>query len=179
MQKPGNRLVEREFVLGGISAGLLGGGLMAALEVGISYSMGHGLFAPLILIDEVVGGSSYTGGNTALKVALGFAILLGISACLGGIFAICLRLLRRLSGMIDAAWFGLAFGTIVWGATRNVMLLPNTDGDLGAALAISPEKWFLAHVVFGATLGLTPVVAQWFYRGEAEEEQDHRKDLAA
>jgi len=179
MDKPTGRLIEREFVLGGIAAGLIGGVLMGVLEMVISRSNGHGLFAPFRLIDSVVRGAP-VGTEHATGAVVGFLIHLFISGCLGGVFAITLRLLRRLSGMIDAIWFGLAFAVIAWGAATEVFVLYDARlPDFGTVLSITPEKWLLAHVLFGLSLGLTPVLARLFYRSEEVEEEDSRQGLAA
>lgn len=164
MEKPSSRLIEREFVMGGIAAGLIGGLLMAILEMGISYSKGHGYLAPLRLIDDALRGPSPIGPNT--EAFVGFLIHMAISACLGGVFAIGFRLFRKLTGMIDAFWAGLVFAVIVWGGMRNGLLLLYSNTDVSSLLDSSPEHWFLAHLVFGATLGLTPILARAFRRSE-------------
>ncbi len=179
MDMPKNRLIEREFLLGGIAAGLIGGVLMALLEMGISYFKGSGLFAPLALIDSVARGTSTVSTEHPADAVYGLLIHLLISALVGGTFAIGLRLMRRLSGMIDAVWAGLAFGVIVWGAARNLVLLPYGHPTGSSPLDTSPEIWFLGHVIYGASLGLTPVIAKWFYRGEEWEEEEERRGLAA
>lgn len=183
MEKPSSRLIEREFLMAGIAAGLIGGVIMALLEMGISYSQGHGFFAPLRLIDGAVRGTKSIAAGPGTEAVVGFLIHLVISACLGGIFAIGYRLFRRLTGMLDAFWAGIAFGIILWGAVRNLFLLFYSHPRLTAILSASPEQWFLAHLAFGAALGLTPILARKFrsredLRAEAEAEKTEKRSVA-
>jgi hypothetical protein len=178
MEKPKNRLIEREYLLGGICAGLVGGLLMAVVEMLISRSHGHGAYAPFRLIDFVMRGAPAGTAPTTGAFA-GFLLHMAISGILGGVFSIPLRLLRRLSGMIDALWFGLMFSVIVWSAATELMVLFDRIPDFGVVLSITPEKWLLAHIVFGASLGLTPIFAKFFYRGEVREEEEVQRGLAA
>jgi hypothetical protein len=172
------RYIEREFVAGGIAAGLIGGVLMAALEGVISYSNGLGFFAPLAVIDGVFRGANANAqGWTATNALVGAIIHLVLSGCLGGIFAIAYGFFRRLTAMLDAFWAGVVFGVIVCAAVNQVFLLDSRP-DVGLMMSVTPEKWFLAHIVFGASLGLTPVLARLFDR-EAEEEFEREEDLQA
>ena len=58
---------------------------------------------------------------------------------------------------------------MVWGGVRNLVLLPYSPPDISSLMAISPEHWFLAHIVFGATLGLSPKLARLIHRVENQK----------
>jgi len=143
----------------GAIAGAVGGMMMAMVEMVYGgLANGHTLWDAPMAIWAFVGGSDQFGAPSdhVAAIVLGMGGHLANSMMLGVAFAVLTAVVVRKPGVMTAVALGTMFGLAVWVVMRYVVLPLNTGtSDLFTDGSVSPQWiWYLAHAVFGMTLGL-------------------------
>jgi len=146
----------RGVVLGGAPKVNIAGIAMAVFIMISSAIAGRGFWTPIELF-----GAVFTNPRSSPGAAFvyGAVLHLLISATLGIIFASFIRY----STWVVALVFGAASAIVVWGIVTWVGL-PLFDSGLSRLLRAIALPWFLAHVVFGVTLAITPRLVSQYSR---------------
>ena len=142
-----------------LAAGTIAGILAAILIMGalIAYSgaIGAGVWMPLkTLAGLVYGVETLVAGSVAIITGAG--IQLGFSVALGILFGLAAS---RRTSVILALFAGVAIGIAIWVAME-LYVLPFLDPTMAARIALMPVAYFVAHVLFGIGLGVTPLLVR-------------------
>jgi len=143
----------------GVTAGILAAILMMGFLMVCSSAIGEGPTMPLKALGALVYGvEALIAGSTA--VAAGAGIELGFSIVLGILFGLAMS---RRSSVILTMLGGILVGVVIWVAME-LYVLPQMDPTMAARIALMPMAYFVAHVLFGIGLGLTPLFVRAFSR---------------
>jgi hypothetical protein len=138
----------------GAGAGLIGGVILAMMAMAHGAAVGLGILAPMKAAAGVaLGEGAMDRGISAMIVGIG--VYLAVPLLLGAVFGLFVG--RRFS-MGLAFLYGLAWGLVVW-AAMTWIILPRADPLLADIAERYPGWWFFEHLVFGASLMLTPPMA--------------------
>jgi uncharacterized membrane protein YagU involved in acid resistance len=149
----GSRLVA------GIAAGILSAILMMGFMMAYSSATGAGVTMPLKALGALVYGvEALVAGSMAMLAGAG--IQLGFSIVLGILFALCTS---RRTSIVAEMLVGIAVGIVIWVAME-LVVLPYMNPTMAARIALMPLAYFIAHLLFGIGLGLTPVFVRTFSR---------------
>jgi hypothetical protein len=142
---------------GGILAGILAAILMMAFLMAYSSATGAGVTMPLKTLGALVYGiEALVAGWVAM--AAGAGIQLGFSIALGILFGLCTS---GRTPVILSLLAGILVGLAVWVAME-LCVLPFLDPTMAARIALMPIAYFVAHVLFGIGLGMTPLFIRAF-----------------
>ena len=143
----------------GVTAGIFAAILMMGFLMACSSAIGEGPTMPLKALGALVYGvEALIAGSTA--VAAGAGIELGFSIVLGILFGLAMS---RRSSVILTMLGGILVGVVTWVAME-LYVLPQMDPTMAARIALMPMAYFVAHVLFGIGLGLTPLFVRAFSR---------------
>jgi len=143
----------------GVTAGIFAAILMMGFLMACSSAIGEGPTMPLKALGALVYGvEALIAGSTA--VAAGAGIELGFSIVLGILFGLAMS---RRSSVILTMLGGILVGVVIWVAME-LYVLPQMDPTMAARIALMPMAYFVAHVLFGIGLGLTPLFVRAFSR---------------
>ena len=143
----------------GIAAGTLGAILMMGFMMTYSSVTGAGVTMPLKALGGIVYGvEALVVGSTAMLAGAG--IQLGFSIALGILFAL---FTSRRTSIVAALFAGMAVGIIIWVAME-LLVLPWMNPTMAARMALMPLAYFIAHLLYGIGLGMTPVFVRRFSR---------------
>jgi hypothetical protein len=143
----------------GAVGGAVAGMMMAMVEMVYGgFAHGHTIWeAPMAIWAWVAGSDQFGAPSDHVgAIVLGLGGHMANSMMLGVVFAALTALLVRKPGVLTPVALGTMFGLAVWVVMRYA-LLPLNGGasDLFTGASVSPEwLWWLAHGVFGMTLGL-------------------------
>lgn len=127
---------------------------------------GAGITMPLKALGALVYGvEALVAGSMAMLAGAG--IQLGFSIVLGILFGLCTS---RRTSIVGALFVGIAVGIVIWVAME-LIVLPNMNPTMAARLALMPMAYFVAHLLYGIGLGMTPVFVRTFSR----KRHDHRR----
>lgn len=150
-------------LLAGIADGILSAILMMGFMMAYSNAMGAGLTTPLKDLGALVYGvEALVVGSMAMLAGAG--IQLGFSIVLGILFALCTS---RKTSIVAALFVGIVVGIVIWVAME-LVVLPYMDPTMAARIALMPLAYFVAHLLYGIGLGLTPVFVRTFGRKRNE-----------
>jgi uncharacterized membrane protein YagU involved in acid resistance len=150
----------------GIADGILSAILMMGFMMAYSSATGAGVTMPLKALGALVYGvEALVAGSMAMLAGAG--IQLGFSIVLGILFALCMS---RRTSIVAALFAGIAVGIVVW-VTMELVVLPYMDPTMAARIALMPMAYFVAHLLYGIGLGMTPI----FVRGFSRKHHDHRR----
>jgi hypothetical protein len=136
---------------GGVSAGLRGGALSAAVLCLHYWLAGAGFWLPMKAMAALwLGPPALLGG--AGTDALGLFTHLAGAAALGGLFA---AVLGRRAGTGLSLVAGLAAGACVWALCRSP-IVKAADETLWIRVNLSPGWWLFADLLYGASLARVP-----------------------
>jgi len=90
-----------------------------------------------------------------IAMIVGIGVYLAVPLALGAVFGLFVG--RRFS-MGLAFLYGLAWGLLVW-AAMTWIILPRADLFVAEIADRYPGWWLFEHLVFGASLMLTPAIA--------------------
>jgi uncharacterized membrane protein YagU involved in acid resistance len=159
----GSRLVA------GIADGILSAILMMGFMMAYSNAIGEGVTMPLKALGALVYGvEALVAGSMAMLAGAG--IQLGFSIVLGILFALCMS---RRTSIIAALFAGLAVGVVIW-VVMDLVVLPYMDPTMAARIALMPMAYFVAHLLYGIGLGLTPLFIRAFSRKRDEPRRMER-----
>ena len=150
----------------GIADGILSAILMMGFMMAYSSATGAGITMPLKALGALVYGVEALVVGTMAMLA-GAGIQLGFSIVLGILFALCMS---RRTSIVAALFAGIAVGIVVWVAME-LVVLPYMDPTMAARIALMPMAYFVAHLLYGLGLGMTPL----FIRGFRRKRQDDRR----
>ena len=156
----------------GIAAGILGAVLMLGFMMTYSSVTGVGVTVPLKALGALVYGvEALVAGSMAMLAGAG--IQLGFSIVLGILFALCMS---RRTSIIAALFAGLAIGIVIWVA-MDLFVLPSMNPTMAARMALMPLAYFIAHVLYGIGLGMTPVFVRRFSRKRDDRRTERAEAL--
>jgi hypothetical protein len=142
----------------GIVAGLIAGLAMILFEMIWMAVAGVGFWIPARLVGTVAYGvPGFLHG--AGPIIVGLLIHFGIAILWGVLFA----WIGPLDDPLAALFGGAAYGLFIL-AFMTFLILPSTDALMLRAVVTMLPMWILAHVVFGVSLVLTPVLRRAFAR---------------
>jgi len=141
----------------GIAAAMVGGILMIGFMMTYASATGAGTTMPLKALAALVYGvEALVAGPRAMLdgalLQLGFSIILGI------LFAL---FVSRGTSTIAALFAGIAFGIAIWVA-MDLFVLPFTNPTMVARIAFMPLAYFVAHLLYGVGLAMTPAFIRAF-----------------
>jgi len=151
---------------GGLVAGLLAATLWMGFMMAYSSAIGDGPTMPLRALGALVYGIEALVAGTIAMVA-GAGIQLGFSIVLGIFFGLAMS---RRTSLVLATLLGILVGIAIW-LGMNLYVLPFMDPTMAARVALMPIGYFIAHVLFGIGLGMTPLFIRAFTRGRGQETQ--------
>ncbi|MBV8136186.1 MAG: hypothetical protein JO121_11240 [Deltaproteobacteria bacterium] len=153
-----------EKLAAGAIAGILAAILMTGSLMAYSNAIGTGVWMPLkTLAGLVYGVEALVAGSLAISTGAG--IQLGFSVALGILFGLAVS---RRTSVILALFAGLAIGIAIW-AAMELYVLPFWDPTMEARIALMPVAYFVAHVLFGISLGITPLLVRALSRRRVRE----------
>lgn len=158
----------KEAIGAGIVAGLIAGSVMGLVAMFRAALDGPGFFAPMKLI------AATFYGPDALLLGVG-PILLGMlfhlfnAAVFGLVFSLLVGRRWSIGGALGA---GVVWGLILW-LVMTWLVLPWANPLMYDAMMEIPGWWFFYHLVYGATLALTPPLAAAFaHRKYGRDDRD-------
>jgi hypothetical protein len=135
----------------GAIGGALGGLLMGLFAMLHAAAAGLGVAHPLRLIAAVAyGGDALVSGSAPLA---GLTIHLAISIVLGMLFAF---VARSATDLRTSMFLGAVFGAAVW-LVMTLAILPIVDPVLRDHARTMPVLWFVGHLIFGLSVGVSPL----------------------
>jgi uncharacterized membrane protein YagU involved in acid resistance len=153
-------------LIAGIFDGILSAILMMGFMMAYSNAIGEGVTMPLKALGALVYGvEALVAGSTAMIAGAG--IQLGFSIVLGILFALCTS---RRTSIIAALFAGIAVGVVLW-VVMDLVVLPYMNPTMAARIALMPMAYFIAHLLYGIGLGLTPL----FIRAFSGKRDDRRR----
>jgi uncharacterized membrane protein YagU involved in acid resistance len=154
----------------GVAAGIVGAVLMTGFMITYSSIVGEGGMMPLKALGAIVYGvEALVAGSTAILA--GASIQIGFSIALGIAFAL---FTPRRTSITRALFAGIAFGIVIW-LVMDLVLLPFMNPTMADRLALMPLAYFIAHLLYGIGLGMTPI----FIRTFSKKRHDGRMERAA
>src|SRR5258707_3129648 len=160
---PADRVSWSSRLLAGIADGILSAVLMMGFMMAYSSAIGAGVTMPLKALGALVYGvEALVAGSTAMLAGAG--IQLGFSIVLGILFALCTS---RRTSIVAEMFVGIVVGIVIWVAME-LVVLPYMNPTMAARIALMPLAYFIAHMLFGIGLGLTPDLVRAFSRQRQE-----------
>src|SRR5258708_2003814 len=157
----------------GIADGILSAILMMGFMMAYSSVTGAGVTMPLKALGALVYGvEALVAGSMAMLAGAG--IQLGFSIVLGILFAL---FTSRRTSIVAALFAGIAVGIVIWVA-MDFFVLPSMNPTMAARIALMPLAYFIAHLLYGIGLGLTPIFIRTFSRKPYEPRRVERETEA-
>ncbi|MFZ0680736.1 hypothetical protein [Candidatus Binatus sp.] len=157
-------------LLAGIADGILSAILMMGFMMAYSSATGAGVTMPLKALGALVYGvEALVAGSMAMLAGAG--IQLGFSIVLGILFALCTS---RRTSIVAEMLVGIVVGLVIWVAME-LVVLPYMNPTMAARIALMPLAYFIAHLLFGIGLGLTPVFVRTFGGNRREQRRMQRR----
>jgi hypothetical protein len=152
----------------GIVAGFVGGILMIACMMTYAGVAGAGATTPLKALGALVYGveALIVGPNAML---VGAAIQLGFFIVIGILFALPMS---RDTSTIKALCGGLLVAIVIWFAMY-LVVMPLWNPTMAARVTLMPLAYFLAHLLYGVGLAMTPAFIRAFSAQRHTEERLH------
>lgn len=145
--------------LSGMEAGIVSGLVMILVAMVWSSVAGNGFWSPLNLIAATWFGQEALAGGLIIGIA-GFITHLAISAIWGAVFSAFIGRGARSFGL--SLLVGLITGVVAW-MVMTYFVLPWADPIMRAQVTQNPHLsaiWFFYHLVYGASMTLTPLFAR-------------------
>jgi len=141
----------------GITSGIVAAILMIGFMMAYARINGAGATMPLKALGAFVYGvEALVAGSIAILTGAG--LQLGDAIVLGLLFALCTS---RRTSIPGALFVGILVGILLW-VTMELVLLPYMDPIMAARVALMPLAYFIAHLLFGIGLGMTPLFLRSF-----------------
>ncbi len=139
---------------------------MMGFMTGYSSITGSGVTMPLKVLGAFVYGvEALVAGSIAMLAGAG--ILLGFSIVLGILFAL---FTSRRTSIVAALFVGIAVGIVIW-AAMDLLVLPSMNPTMAARVALMPVAYFVAYLLYGIGLGMTPIFVRMFSRKRHDVER--------
>jgi uncharacterized membrane protein YagU involved in acid resistance len=149
----------------GIAAGIVGGILMIGFLVIYADRTGAGATTPLKALGALVYGvEAMVAGPTAMLA--GAVIQLGFSIVIGILFALCMS---RKTSTGTALFAGIVVGIAIW-AAMYWYVMPLENPTMAARIALMPQAYFIAHLLYGVGLATTPMFIRKFSKERRRRE---------
>lgn len=149
---------------GGAVAGIIAGIVMAMFTMMYAGMMGMGFWMPLRLIAATLFGVDALVGTGGV-LFVGLVLHMVVSAVFGIIFAAIVG--ARTSGAAAVGW-GLIYGVAIW-AVMGFLVVPVANSTMNPRLPMMAGAFFIEHLLFGITLGITPALMRRFAGREPGE----------
>ena len=153
--------VAGEILKAGVVSGLIGGLMMAVWAAMATLAMGLGPLEFPQLIGATFRGADALLTPMGVTVAYGVLLHLVVSAGLGCLFA---SMVQRGTPKGLAALGGVAFALGVF-VMMVFVLVPVVNPQLSHHIAMMPFTLLLMHMLYGACVGLAPMLRRNFARG--------------
>jgi hypothetical protein len=140
-------------IAAGAIAGMIGGILMAAFAMMYAGLTGMGFLAPLLMIGATFYGPQALVGGAGVML-YGLILHMMTSAVWGVIFAVLLP--RGISAATATGW-GVLFGLVV-AVVMYFGVVPWANPTMYSRVPMMIGAFVVEHLLFGAGLGLTPVL---------------------
>jgi len=135
-------------------AGMVAGMMMAMFAMIVAAAAGDGFWAPPRAIAATLFGASHFGETFAVGSVLGGAgIHMMMSGAFGFVYALFIGLVTRALGTVQQVVVGMVWGVVLWAANTAVVTPQLAGGELFTQ-AMPAWAWLVAHLMFGAALGL-------------------------
>lgn len=139
--------------VGGAASGIIAGAVMGVFAMTYMAWAGAGFFAlPRGTAASLLGVTALVGG--AGTITLGLFLHFVTAAFWGILFA---SIIRKDTPAGKAFWGGLAYGVGMW-AVMIYGVVPVLDPVMQPRVAMMPGAVFIAHLVYGACLFVTPAL---------------------
>lgn len=148
-----------ETIQAGIIAGLIGGALMGLVAMVRSAAVGLGFWLPMKLISGLYFGVDTLLGDAGV-ILLGMLTHLVTASVWGVVFAVITKGRLRMASALLA---GLLYGAAVW-LVMTYFVLPWANEVMFERVSIAMGWFFVYHLVYGATLALSPGMARRLHR---------------
>lgn len=142
-------------ILAGISVGLVAGAVMALFTMIYAAFTGLGFLTPVRQMSAIIYGEAAMQGFA--PVFVGALLHFANSIIFGFVFAAFFRY----STSLVASIAGIVYALLIW-VTMTYVALPLFNALMSRTVRGMPFGWFLAHVLFGVTLGTAPVLVSRF-----------------
>jgi len=149
----------KDSVTAGTIAGLVAGTAMALFLMIVSGLGGMGFWHPMELNGAIIYGVDAILGGVG-PAFTGLVLHMISCALLGAIFGAILPIDRMPTNSKESGkstGYGILFGVASWGFVT-FFALPLLNQTMKDRIDLAPGWWFLSFLVFGATLGITPVL---------------------
>ena len=157
----------------GVADGILSALLMMGFMMAYSSVTGAGVTMPLKAFGALVYGvEAFVAGSVAMLAGAG--IQLGFSIVLGILFAL---FTSRRTSIVAALLAGIAVGIVIWVAME-LVVLPYMNPTMAARIALMPLAYFIAHLLYGIGLGMTPIFVRTFSRKRHDRRRIEREPEA-
>jgi uncharacterized membrane protein YagU involved in acid resistance len=156
-------------IVAGIADGILCAVMMMGFMMAYSSATGAGLTTPLKALGAFVYGVEALVAGSMATLA-GACIQLGFSIVLGILFALCTS---RRTSIVAEMLVGIVVGIVIWIAME-LVVLPFMNPTMAARIALMPLAYFIAHLLFGIGLGLTPLFVRTFSRKRHDQRRVER-----
>ena len=153
-----NMRVDAEQAAGSLGAaagaGLVAGIIMVMFAMMVTWAVDDALWAPPRAIAETFVGDDYAGaGFLAEPVLIGIAIHMMFSIVFGVIYALILGAHGNRIGAPVQLVAGMLWGAVLW-AVNTFLIAPLMPGGDAITPAMPDWAWLVAHLMYGAFLGL-------------------------
>lgn len=137
-----------------IVVGMVAGMAMAMFAMVVAALAGDGFWAPPRAIAASVFGTGHAGAGFVLgSVLAGVVIHMMMSGGFGIVYALFAGLVTRTLSVGAQLMLGMAWGLILW-AVNTALITPRLAGGQLFTQAMPAWAWLVAHLMFGAALGL-------------------------
>ena len=104
---------------------------------------------------------------------VGALIQLGVSVVLGILFAL---FVSRSTSTTAALFAGIAVGIAIW-AAMDLLVLPFTDPTMAPRIALMPRAYFIAHLLYGIGLAMTPAFIRTFAKEHVSRDRERVAEI--
>lgn len=160
----------KTIALSGMETGIIAGIFMILALMIHSFVVGAGFWTPMNLIAATWFGHEALAGGSIIGI-VGFVTHVAVSAIWGAVFSAFVG--RGARSFSVSLLVGLLVGIIAW-MVMTYFVLPWADPVMRVQVAQMSAMWFLSHLVFGASLVLTP----FFARVPSYDQAWHRERVA-
>jgi hypothetical protein len=155
--------------LAGAGSGWLGGVMMAVALMTYSAVIGAGFWLPMKSVAGLIFGADAILGGAGV-ILLGLVIHSFVALFFGALFALATS---SDLGKGSAVVAGIVFSLGIW-FFMTYLVLPVAAPVMQDRALMMPAAWFFAHLIYGAGLGFTPVLARQSQNEELYSEFQNR-----
>ncbi len=137
-----------------VIVGMAAGMAMAMFAMIVAGLAGDGFWAPPRAIAASLFGAGHFGTTFAAGAVIGGIVIhMMMSGAFGFVYALFAGLVTRTLSVVAQLMLGMAWGFILW-AVNTAAITPRLSGGQLFTQAMPAWAWLVAHLMFGAALGL-------------------------